>query len=155
MFQDPTASTKTSTYRLIVFEIFSNVYIGRWVTGLPPSPRCSTTDAALCLHLMFKQFLFHHYLCTIEVTTFLPCLHLVYKQFTTIHNRGQNLSSRSSSERIKGSGPDLPGQAWGQILSTSIFLMRNKKWKCLRNLRKAVLPILSNHEVDVLIVSLK
>ena len=112
MFQDPTASTKTSTHPLIVSEIFSNVYIGRWVTGRPPSPRCSTTDAALCLHLVFKQFLFHHSLCTIEVTTFLPCLHLEWlnnsNSITTIYNWGENLSSRSSSERINGSGPDLP-----------------------------------------------
>ena len=158
MFQDPTASTKTSTHPLIVSEIFSNVYIGRWVTGRPPSPRCSTTDAALCLHLVFKQFLFHHYLCTIEVTTFLPVFIWCpnnSNSIISIHNRGQNLSSRSSSERIKGSGPDLPGQAWGQLLSTSIFLMQKKKWECLRNLRKAVFPILSSHEVDVLIVSLK
>ena len=29
-------------------------HMGRWVTGLPPSPRCSRTDVALCLHLVFS-----------------------------------------------------------------------------------------------------
>ena len=92
---------------------FPNIYIGRWVTGLPPSPRCSTTDAALCLHLVVKQFLLHYSYLQLRSKPLFPVSIWWLNNsnsIATIYNWGENLSSRSSSERINGSGPDLPGK---------------------------------------------
>ena len=87
----------------------------------------------LCLHLVFKECQSNYYDLQLRGKPFFPFL-------------------LRKNQRLR---PGPCRQSWGLLFNTFTLSVLKKKGECFRNLKKAVLPILSSQEVAVLIVSLK